>query len=38
LESIRTPIFGFAKLEAGQTVSHSLAAGRHAWIHVAEGE
>jgi hypothetical protein len=27
-----------AKLEAGQTVSHSLAAGRHAWIHVAEGE
>ena len=27
-----------AKLEAGQTVSHSLAAVRHAWIHVAEGE
>ena len=27
-----------AKLEAGQAVSHSLAAERHAWIHVAEGE
>lgn len=27
-----------AKLEAGQTVSHSLADGRHAWIHIAEGE
>ncbi len=27
-----------AKLEAGQVVSHSLAADRHAWIHVAEGE
>jgi redox-sensitive bicupin YhaK (pirin superfamily) len=27
-----------AKLEAGQTVSHSLAGDRHAWIHVAEGE
>jgi redox-sensitive bicupin YhaK (pirin superfamily) len=27
-----------AKLEAGQTVFHSLADGRHAWIHVAEGE
>jgi len=27
-----------AKLEAGQTVSHSLAGNRHAWIHVAEGE
>jgi redox-sensitive bicupin YhaK (pirin superfamily) len=27
-----------AKLETGQAVSHSLADGRHAWIHVAEGE
>ena len=27
-----------AKLEAGQTVSHSLAGDRHAWLHVAEGE
>jgi len=27
-----------AKLEAGQSVSHKLAAGRHAWVHVAEGE
>jgi len=27
-----------AKLEAGQAISHSLAGGRHAWIHVAEGE
>ena len=27
-----------AKLEAGQSVSHSLAGGRHAWLHVAEGE
>ena len=26
------------KLDAGQNVSHPLAAGRHAWIHVAEGE
>jgi redox-sensitive bicupin YhaK (pirin superfamily) len=26
------------KLEAGNRVSHELAAGRHAWIHVAEGE
>ena len=26
------------KLDAGQTVSHSLASGRHAWVHVAEGE
>ena len=26
------------KLDAGQSVSHSLANGRHAWIHVAEGE
>ena len=27
-----------AKLEAGQLVAHSLANGRHAWLHVAEGE
>lgn len=27
-----------AKLEPGQSVKHSLAAGRHAWVHVAEGE
>jgi len=27
-----------AKLEAGQTVKHSFATNRHAWIHVAEGE
>jgi redox-sensitive bicupin YhaK (pirin superfamily) len=27
-----------AKLEAGQSVAHRLAPGRHAWIHVAEGE
>ena len=27
-----------AKLEAGQTVSLSLAGDRHAWLHVAEGE
>ena len=27
-----------AKLEAGQQVSHNLAPGRHAWLHVAEGE
>jgi redox-sensitive bicupin YhaK (pirin superfamily) len=27
-----------AKLEAGQSVSHSLAKGRNAWVHVAEGE
>ena len=26
------------KLDAGQQVAYSLAAGRHAWIHVAEGE
>jgi hypothetical protein len=26
-----------ARLNGGQQVSHSLAAGRHAWIHVAEG-
>ncbi len=26
-----------AKLEAWQTISHSLAEDRHAWIHVAEG-
>ena len=26
------------KLEAGQRVQHALAAGRHAWVHVAEGE
>lgn len=27
-----------AKLDAGQSVTHKLAAGRHAWVHVAEGE
>ena len=27
-----------AKLEAGQKVSHTLAAQRQAWLHVAEGE
>ena len=27
-----------AKLAAGQTIAHSLAGDRHAWIHVAEGE
>jgi redox-sensitive bicupin YhaK (pirin superfamily) len=28
----------FAKLDAGQKVSQPLAKGRHAWVHVAEGE
>jgi hypothetical protein len=28
----------FAKLEGGQAVKHALAANRHAWVHVAEGE
>ena len=27
-----------ARLKPGQEVSHRLAAGRHAWLHVAEGE
>ncbi len=27
-----------AKLEAGQSVTHTFAPGRHAWLHVAEGE
>ena len=27
-----------AKLDAGQSVSHKLASGRNAWVHVAEGE
>jgi redox-sensitive bicupin YhaK (pirin superfamily) len=27
-----------AKLDPGQSVRHPLAAGRHAWVHVAEGE
>jgi redox-sensitive bicupin YhaK (pirin superfamily) len=27
-----------AKLETGQSVNHALAVGRHAWVHVAEGE
>jgi redox-sensitive bicupin YhaK (pirin superfamily) len=27
-----------AKLAAGNRVTHQLAAGRHAWVHVAEGE
>ena len=27
-----------AKLDAGNHVTHKLAKGRHAWVHVAEGE
>jgi redox-sensitive bicupin YhaK (pirin superfamily) len=27
-----------AKLDAGNSVKHKLAPGRHAWMHVAEGE
>jgi redox-sensitive bicupin YhaK (pirin superfamily) len=27
-----------ARLDAGQSVKHPLRAGRHAWIHVAEGD
>ncbi|HEX8295128.1 MAG TPA: pirin family protein [Chthoniobacteraceae bacterium] len=27
-----------AKLEPGQSAAHLLASGRHAWLHVAEGE
>jgi quercetin 2,3-dioxygenase len=27
-----------AKLNAGENVTHNLGAGRHAWLHVAEGE
>jgi len=27
-----------AKLEPGKSVTHRLAPGRHAWVHVAEGE
>ena len=27
-----------AKLDAGQRVTHSVKPGRHAWVHVAEGE
>src|SRR5689334_20023404 len=27
-----------AKLDAGKGVTHKLAPGRHAWVHVAEGE
>ena len=27
-----------AKLNAGDRVTHALATGRHAWVHVAEGE
>jgi hypothetical protein len=27
-----------AKLDPGQSVKHTLAKGRHAWVHVAEGE
>jgi len=26
-----------AKLGSGESVSHELASGRHAWIHIAEG-
>jgi redox-sensitive bicupin YhaK (pirin superfamily) len=28
----------FAKLDAGQPVAYPLAAGRYAWVHIAEGE
>lgn len=28
----------YARLKAGETVTHGLAPGRHAWVHVAEGE
>jgi hypothetical protein len=27
-----------ARLDAGQSVTHPLGSGRHAWLHVAEGE
>jgi len=27
-----------AKLDAGETVTHQIASGRHAWLHVAEGD
>jgi redox-sensitive bicupin YhaK (pirin superfamily) len=27
-----------ARLDAGQQVAHKLGAGRHAWVHVAEGD
>ncbi len=27
-----------AKLSPGETVTHDLRAGRHAWVHIAEGE
>jgi len=27
-----------ARLDAGNRVTHKLAPGRHAWVHVAEGE
>jgi quercetin 2,3-dioxygenase len=27
-----------ARLDAGNRVTHKLALGRHAWVHVAEGE
>lgn len=27
-----------AKLQPGESVTHNLAPGRHAWVHVAEGE
>ncbi|MFO1457825.1 MAG: pirin family protein [Verrucomicrobiota bacterium] len=27
-----------ARLQSGQTATHRLAAGRHAWLHVAEGD
>lgn len=27
-----------ARMDSGQEVTHRLAAGRHAWIHVAEGD
>ena len=36
--SIRMPICWLARLQSGQTATHRLAAGRHAWLHVAEGD
>ena len=37
--TIRQDVNAYASvLEDGQNVNHALAAGRHAWLHVAEGE
>jgi quercetin 2,3-dioxygenase len=37
--TIRQDVDAYASvLEDGQKVNHALAAGRHAWLHVAEGE